>query len=242
MKIQIKRSLLGVKLSIGEGEELPPQRGENVSQTAPRLCYIYAHIDPSGKIFYIGRGRRRRAWDKSRHTVWHRYVEERCAGVYKVEILVDNLSESEAEEVEAEWVDYYGQQLVNWNNPGRDIDLDALNTFHRLRDANRVWVQETRPLEKSDPKEAIRRYREALKRLDEYESITLERGLIAELSDGGRYGEPQILDRLTLYLTKAGLREEALSATQQYFEKYPWARQSSLGQRIVKRVSKGPPS
>lgn len=238
MEIRIKKSLLGIKLSLGEGEELPPQRAENVSQTSPRPCYIYAHIDPSGNIFYIGRGRKRRAWDKDRHPVWHRYVEERCAGVYKVEILVDNLSDLEAEEVEAEWVDYYGPQLVNWNNPGRDIDLDALNTFHRLRDENRVWIDATRPMEKSNPNEAIHRYREALQRVDRYESLTLERGLIAELSDRSKYGDPQILDRLTLCLIKVGLRDEAFNSAQEYFEKYPAARQSAIGQRILKRVSK----
>jgi hypothetical protein len=236
MKLKLGPSLHGIKMVFGENVDRPPERGENVNQTNPRRSYVYAHIDPAGNMFYIGKGKERRAWSNDRHHVWHRYVQERCNGNYTVEILIDNLSPSEADEVEAEWIEFYGKQLVNCNNPGRDIDLEASNKYHQLRDANRKFVEETKPLEITDPDQAIARYREALVRLDEYESLIIERGLVAELSDFGGYGEPKILDRLTLCLEREYLLEEALQTAKIYFQKYPLARESKIGKQILKRV------
>lgn len=130
--------------------------------------------------------------------------------------------------------------MVNWVNAGRDVDLEALTTFHRLRDANRKFVDETRSMEKAAPDEAISRYRQALIKLEEYEGLTLERGLIAELCERSKYGEPKILDRLTLCLTSVGRQLEAKEAAERYFERFPDARASSIGERVIKRVNRVP--
>lgn len=155
-----------------------------------RNYYVYFHRDNSGKIFYVGKGTDRRAWSKDRHAIWLKYVDERLNGNYSVDIFKDGLTEQEAEELEDEKTEEYGEQLVNWINPSRNFDYQALEEFHHKRDANRLFVEETRKIEAADPASAIDRYFTALNRMREYESLTLETGLIAELSGGPDWGDP----------------------------------------------------
>lgn len=57
--------------------------------------YVYAHRDPDGAIFYVGKGKRRRAYEKSkRSSVWKNHVER--LGSFSVEILASGLEEAEA--------------------------------------------------------------------------------------------------------------------------------------------------
>ena len=200
--------------------------------------YVYAHKDSQGQIFYIGKGTGRRAWSKDRLDIWERYVNERLGGQYTVELLHEKLSEPEAEEIESQLISQYGGQLVNWINPGRDFDYEALELFHKLRDANRLFVSETRGLEKINPKEAVARYNTALEKLREYDGIVYERGLVAELTEPFKSGEPEILDRLTLCLVRLGRVKEAKESADQYFAEYPDALKQKIGERIKKRVEK----
>ena len=71
-----------------------------------------------------------------------------------------------------------------------------------------------------------------------YESITLERGLVAEMSVGPNWGEPNILDRLTLCLSKLGRLEEAIDVTNNYFKDFPSAANMAVGKRISARIAK----
>jgi hypothetical protein len=234
--LSIKLNNLGISISFGERK--PLKKSPEANQRKPRKYYVYSHTDADGSIFYIGKGTKHRAWSSHRHPVWKRYVNERLGGIWKVEILVDNLSEQQADELEAEWISHLGSSLVNWVNPGRDIDHEALERFHTLRRANKLFVAETRGLEKTSPSEAIHRYQTALEKLREYDDIVVERGLIAELTDGFKCGEPEILDRLTLCLIQQGRGAEALEQAERYFSEYPDALRMSIGQRIQKRVQK----
>jgi hypothetical protein len=57
--------------------------------------YIYIHRKlKTNEIFYIGKGCKNRAWDRSgRNNIWHNIVKKHG---YKVEILLKNLSEEES--------------------------------------------------------------------------------------------------------------------------------------------------
>lgn len=200
--------------------------------------YVYFHRDKAGKIFYIGKGTANRAWSKDRHPVWLKYVNERLNGDYIVEIFKDGLTEEDAEETEDLLIAEYGEQLVNWINPGRNFDYQALEEFHRKRDANRAFVEETKKIEATDPASAIERYFTALDRMREYESLTLERGLVAELGVGPDWGDPNILNRLTICLQKLNRYSEMIEQTEKYFEDFPSAKGMSIGKQIVKRVEK----
>jgi hypothetical protein len=89
--------------------------------------YVYLHKDPkTGIPFYVGRGRGKRAYDRtSRHKEWHDFVET-IGGKFKVEIVEKNLRESNAGEIEANLIAKYGEKrdgagpLVNWTDGGED--------------------------------------------------------------------------------------------------------------------------
>lgn len=203
-----------------------------------RRFYVYVHRDPQGSIFYVGKGTDDRAWSTHRDEVWQRYVSDRLGGRYTVEIVASDLSEDEALEREDELIAKHGRHLVNWINQGRDFDYAALEQFHRLRDANRCLVNETRLLDQSAPEEAVRRYRQALANLREYESFVTEHGLVADmLKDMPKWGEPGILDRLTMCLVRLGRADEATAEVDAYLRDFPGARSGTVGQRIIKRVS-----
>ena len=89
--------------------------------------YVYLHKDPkTGIPFYVGRGRGKRAYDRtSRHKEWHDFVET-IGGRFKVEIVERNLRESDAGEIERNLIAKYGKKrdaagpLVNWTDGGED--------------------------------------------------------------------------------------------------------------------------
>lgn len=209
-----------------------------LDDTVRKDFYVYFHRDRSGRIFYVGKGTERRAWSTDRHPIWKKYVTERLQGIYDVEIHRDGLTETEAEELESSLITEYGEQLINWINPGRDFDYKAIDRFHKLRDANRRYIAETRSFENTDLPQAIARYRNALIAMREYEAITRERGLVAEMGVGPDWGDPNILDRLTLCLIKLGRIHEAIDEAEKYFADFPSAQNLAIGKRIKARIER----
>lgn len=203
-----------------------------------RDYYVYFHKTRQGNIFYVGKGTRDRAWSMDRHPVWKKYVSERLDGQFDVEIACNGLSEDEAEAIECLLIYKHGENLVNWVNPRRDFDYEAIEKYHKLRDENRKFVEETRQIEGDDQEAAAERYRRALDAMRKYEAITTERGLIADLGGGPDWGDPNILDRLTLCLIRAGKPQEAIAEADRYFSEFPSALTLSVGKRISKRIEK----
>lgn len=203
-----------------------------------RDYYVYFHKTVRGDIFYVGKGTGERAWSTDRHPVWKKYVFERLNGQYKVDIAHDGLSEQQAEKLEWSLICEHGQNLVNWVNPGREFDYEAIDRYHKLRNENRKFVDATRRVEENDYVGAAERYRRALKAMREYEAITRERGVVAELGGGPDWGDPNILDRLTLCLIRAGKPEEAIAEADRYFSEFPSVLTLSMGEKISKRVEK----
>src|SRR5882762_10010038 len=159
MKITTKLTNLGVDLSLHDGKEPSPLKpSADANQESPRRSYVYAHADGTGNIFYVGCGNGRRAWSTDRHPLWHRYVDKHLAGSYRVVILQDNLPPSRVEEVEAAWMGQCSDGLVNWQNMGRVTDFQALDRYHKLRDANRALIQRAMTVEKRDLAEAVKMY------------------------------------------------------------------------------------
>lgn len=187
--------------------------------------YVYAHRSPDGQIFYVGKGRGARAWSVERHPVWTHYVNTRLGGKFDVEILHEGLSEDHALDLEGELIFEFGEGLVNWVNPRRQFDDQALERYHHLRDTTKTFVSETRQFEALDFEMAIARYREALARVDEYTMLEpqLEHGLVADLCRemGGPSGDVHALDRLTLVLRRAGRYQDIVDEVDVYFAKYP---------------------
>ena len=240
VQVSFQSGTLGLTITASAGPCTPPPLvPADPPITNPKGFYVYFHRDPSGRVFYIGMGKGRRAWSKDRHFIWHRYVEQRAGGTYSVEIHRDGLTQEEAESLEDEFVGAYGHQIVNWINGGRQFDFEALTRFHALRDANRARIAAARELEQDDPEEAIRRYREAIGHMAEYARIKTESGLVAELGDPPCWDDSEAVDRLTLVLSKLKRPEELVRDATAYFALYPEAKERcARGKRVQARVSK----
>ncbi len=244
MKFTTKLTNLGIELSLHDGDVPEPlEQATDADQKHPRRYYVYAHLDNTGQVFYVGKGTGRRAWSTDRHPLWSRYVEKHLNGVYQVKILHDNLSEEEAEEVEAEWIAQCTDTVVNWFNMGRKTDFEALDGRNSLRAVNLSLIQQAKAIEKYDLKKAASMYIQAIKAIQTYAFITYEKGLVGQLlkeeaAELGVCGEVNALDRLTICLIKLGRPTEAAEHTYKYFAQYRRDLKYGAAKRIEKRVSK----
>jgi hypothetical protein len=244
MKLTSRLTNLGIELSLHDDQGSKPlQPAADANQDYPRRSYVYAHTDRAGKIFYVGKGERRRAWSKDRHPLWHRYVEKHLQGNYQVRILQDDLSPGQAEEVEAGWIAQCSDNLVNLINMGRATDFQALERYNKLRDANRSLIQQAKALEKSDLLQAAGLYIQAIEAIPTYVSINYEKGLVGQLLDEeadefGKSGEIEALDRLTMCLIKLNRAAEASEHAKSYFAMYRRDLEMAASQRIAKRIEK----
>lgn len=244
MKITTKLTNLGFEITLGEEDVSTPLKpAPDANQDNPRDHYVYANVDDTGRVFYIGKGVGRRAWSTDRHPLWHRYVENHSSGNYTVRILRDNLSAEEAEELEANWTAQCSDSLVNWVNMGRPTDFGALAEYHRLRNANRALVESAKDIEKTDLEAAAAMYVQAIEAIHSYATISYEKGLVGQLlqeesAEVGISGELEALDRLSLCLTKLGRPAEAASRADQYFALYRRDLKLAAAERIIKRIEK----
>jgi hypothetical protein len=199
--------------------------------------YVYVHRGSNQDIFYVGKGTGNRAWSTDRHPVWHRYVAQRSGGQYTVQIVSYHQTSEEAEEVEDSFIALYGNRLVNWFNPERQFDYKALEQYHAKRDTNRAFIAETRLMEATSPTLCVERYQQALERMYEYEGMTLETGLVAEMLDGEKEqrGDVGLLDRITLCLFRLNRNTELAEAVEAFLKRFPGTVGRSGMKAILKR-------
>ncbi len=228
-------------------EEAPRVQGlvpkKDTPQDKPRQYYVYGHLTPEGKYFYIGKGIGDRAWSKERHSIWHRFVNNHLNGQYSVIILQDNLSSDQAEELESEWIYQEGENLVNWISDGRKFDFEAIDRYHKLRNANRELIAKTRELEPNDLERAAALYIKAIETIDSYAFMELESGLVGQLlseesQEFGVQGEIEAINRLSICLIKLGRLEEAATQVHNYFEKFKADTLLATYEPIKKRIEK----
>jgi tetratricopeptide (TPR) repeat protein len=116
-----------------------------------------------------------------------------------------------------------------------DIDYDASDEYHRLNRANRSFVNETRPMERSDPAEAVARYQRALATLLECRELARAKRL--EVYGFALNQTDAIpIDRLTRCLVNAGRLDEAAKELDKFIEEFPHARDMTLLKAARKRV------
>ena len=210
----------------------------------PRDSYVYGHYDQDGKIFYVGKGVSKRAWNiTDRHPIWGRYVSKNLNGKYQIRIIEDDLTNEDAEYLEGRIMEEYAEQLVNWINWGRKSDFAAIHYFHKLRNANRLLIMQAKLIENTDINLSIKQYRLALEQIKEYVFIQFEPGLLGKImkedkDDLGYSGELEALDRLTFCLCKQGKALEALEVSSNYFKTYKRDTTRGVAGRIIQRIKK----
>lgn len=209
----------------------------------PIKSYVYGHYDHNGNIFYVGKGKGKRAWDiKNRHPFWERYVFKNLGGEYQIRIIEDDLSDEDAEYLEDKIMRVFAEQLINWINWGRKSDFIAIENYHRLRNANRLLIKTTRLNEASDLNNAIDKYRTAIEQIKFYAFIEMDSGLLGKIikehhEETGYSGELEALDRLTMCLCKQKKFLEALNDTSKYFDLYKQDLTLSKATKIIQRVN-----
>lgn len=124
---------------MNNGSSVVPLRGYS---TEP-IFYVYLHKRPTdGSVFYVGKGKNKRAWTKkSRNNHWNNVVKK--YGGFDVEIVVDNLTEQESFRVEAEQIAIYG------------IDNLTNQTLGGISTTGMVHSEETRKLQSEIAKKRI---------------------------------------------------------------------------------------
>jgi hypothetical protein len=243
IKSELTNEGISLSVNIGDKDDMPLEAQTDVDQQNPRKCYVYAHVDEAGKIFYIGTGVGRRAWSTDRHPIYERYIKTHLGGKFTVKILRDNLNPGDAAAIENRWIAKHSEGLVNWVNVGRHVDYAENERRQKLQNANRWAISIARTIEKSDLERAVAAYIKAIDDIATYAFIADESGLVAQLlaeetAEIGFRGELNALDRLTLCLIKLGRTAEAQSRMQKYFLTYRRDQDSKAAEGIRKRVEK----
>lgn len=118
-----------------------------------------------------------------------------------------------------------------------EMDYEATAEYHRLNRANREFVQETRPLESSDPQEAVARYRRAILALRQCRDLAKEKGL-------ERYGflanqtDALPLDRLVRCLLKMGDADAAATELADFVREFPHSAEMTLVKEATARLAR----
>lgn len=102
--------------------------------------YVYTHSDLEGNVFYVGKGTKRRAWDKNRGKFWKQKVK--VSGGYEVDIPFDNLTEEEALDLEAVLIETYGiDNLVNRKKetPKQNHSKDYYSLLQKAKDIKTLF-------------------------------------------------------------------------------------------------------
>lgn len=227
------RSLIQVQAP--SQQKTSPGRQEQAS-TKRSDYYVYAHIDPQGNTFYIGKGVKNRAWTKERNNpYWQHYVKKHN-GIYHVEILKDGLDENEAYELEADLIRRNSESLVNWGNRQPGDAYKGMEQYWSMRKENDQLVARAMRAEETDKEEAATLYKQALEKMYIYEEITGLNGLVSSLNREMKAGNINILNRLTICLKKLGRSDELLYEVERYLQIFPASIDRSAMKPILKRA------
>lgn len=81
-------------------------------------CYVYVHRKKTdGRIFYVGKGRNKRAWKKTQRSDWWKRIEAKHGRT--VEIVLRGMTDDQAFQLEKELIDWLGiENLCNLRDGG----------------------------------------------------------------------------------------------------------------------------
>ena len=206
-------------------------------------CTLYAFHD-AGSVFYIGKGQGNRAHDTDRHRHGRLgyYVAKFLGGTYTVDILRNGLSFDDAEFLEAQLIEAFSGQLVNWfGNLGSVLTSDVITQLSDVRPIVQVQRLSARAEAAADLLEkAVFICRQVLAYLSEWERTEHETEVrelerlaatslaarvdLHQLSDDVPHAPVlacEALSDLTRRPVRSGRPEDARRAVEVFTERYP---------------------
>lgn len=214
--------------------------------------YVYSHTDKDGNVFYVGKGKGNRAWEKSnRHELWKKYLDS-IDGEYIITIVERDLDEESALFLENELMIKHGRTVINRISATRHGDWSLISEFWKLRKEDEIANDRAKVIEKHDPEAAIALYREGIGRVRKYLSVLLgyyeteadnasgrTRSILLEYHREGLLNECCLfsLNRLTLCLKRLGRLSEAVDDVERFFGDFPSAKCMKTGLAITKRIT-----
>lgn len=182
-------------------------------------CYVYVHQDLGGRIFYVGKGTRDRAWMADRDALWNHYVQTRLNGQYEVRIIAHGLTEEDALQREAQLMEELADQVVNRQNMGRAMDLqthDRIVAFNQQRDD--AYARGTAC---TDPAEKVRLFKHAMELHRAASRMSSESGIVGELLRELALGHMGLLDSLVRAHIDSGDAAGAAAVLDDYLASFP---------------------
>lgn len=204
------------KLGQGAGSSQGPARADLAKD--PRF-YVYVHQDLAGRIFYVGKGTRDRAWVGERDILWSHYVQTRLKGQYEVRIVAHGLTEEDALAREAKLMAELADQVVNRQNMGRAIDLEMhaqIMAINQQRDD--AYARGTASI---DPAEKVRVFKQALEHHRSASRMSCETGIVGELLRELPLGYMGLLDSLVRAQIDLGDAVSADATLDDYVASFP---------------------
>jgi len=202
--------------------------------------YVYVHLDPSGAVFYVGKGTGRRAWLYGRDPLWNLYVSQTLRDQYQVQIIASGLTEEDAIDREDDLMRKYGDQLINRQNMGRTMDFDALSRRDALFSRMHELVASSKMA--GDPLRRLALLQEALSLHYEATVIRFEGGLVGDvMASQPGYGNVDLITLVVDAYLDSVRPMEAKSALDHYLEFHPQHLTHKVVQSLQRAVEKGKP-
>lgn len=115
------------------------------------------------------------------------------------------------------------------------MDYETIAEYHRLNNANREFVRDTRNTERSNLVEPVSRSRQALATLTRCRELVREKG-VTGFEPNQTDSIP--IERVVLCLIKLGKRDEAASALDAFVEEFPHTRELRIVGEARKRIER----